>query len=125
MNTLYDLALNEWNPKASHSNDKQRRLNRLFGSKSMMAWSELLHDAVCAKLDVHDSDEKVKIFYRTFTEHEPSRIKDVVARLVSWKRWSAPANDEIDQVLADSKSRVKAWFRDHGLTTGYLMGAPE
>lgn len=125
MNTLNEFALRDWNTKADVQNENQRRLNRVFGSKSMMAWSELLLDAVCAKLDVHDSDEKARIFYRDFSEQQLARIRDVVARLASWKRWVAPANDEIDKILSDNKSRVKAWLKEHGLTTGYLLGAPE
>jgi hypothetical protein len=125
MNALHDSALNEWKPSAAKDSETQRRLNRMFGSKSMMAWAELLHDAVCAKLDIHDSDEKGRVFYREFSGQQDTTIRDVVLRLVSWKRWNGPANDEIDKVLADRKSRVKSWFKEHGLTTGYLMGAPE
>jgi hypothetical protein len=44
---------------------------------------------------------------------------------VNWNRWAAPANDEIDRILADNKSAVKEWLRTHGLTTGYLMGAAQ
>ena len=58
-------------------------------------------------------------------DQEIEKLQGVVARLVDWKGWSAPANDELDRVLADNKSQVKNWFRDHGLTTGYLMGASE
>ena len=125
MNMFYDLALCEWNGKAGPNSDTQRKLERLFRSKSMMAWSELLKDAICAKLELHDSDEKNRPFYRDFAESDIIKMRDVVTRLVNWKRWAAPENDEIDRILADNKSEVKNWFRDKGLTTGYLMGAPE
>jgi hypothetical protein len=64
-------------------------------------------------------------FYRTLGEEDLKRISDVVKRLYSWKRWSSPLNDDIDRILSDNKSEGKDWFRTHGLTTGYLMGAKE
>jgi hypothetical protein len=50
---------------------------------------------------------------------------EIVNRLFSWKRWGSPQNDEIDRILSDNKSEVKDWFKNHGLTARYLMGAPE
>ena len=125
MNMFDDLALHLWNPKAGPINETGRKLRRIFGSKSMMAWSEILRDAVCAKLELHDSDDKVRPFYRELSEENLTKIKDIVARLITWKRWSGPANDEIDRVLTGKKSQSKSWFKEKGLTTGYLMGAAE
>jgi hypothetical protein len=125
LNTLDALAFVDWNPKKGQNDENQRRLSRLLRSKSMMAWAELLRDAVCAKIDLHDSDEKGRPLYRNLTEQEQQRVKSVCERLVNWKRWSSPADDDIDRVLADNKSEVKSWFRSKGLTTGYLMGAAE
>jgi hypothetical protein len=56
------------------------------------------------------------------TKTQLDDIKRVLERLYGWKFWS-DASDDIDRVLADNKSAVKQRFRDHGLTTGYLMGA--
>ena len=125
MNALDELAFSAWNPRAGPNDENQRRLTRLLRSKSMMAWAELLRDAVCAKIDLHDSDEKARPLYREITETDLVRARSVVSRLVTWKRWSSPAGDEIDRVLADNKGEVKNWFKEHGLTTGYLMGASE
>ena len=63
-NMLVDSGLNALNPKAPPNDQQRLRLQRLFGSKSMMAWSELLWDAVCGKLDIHDTDERLRVFYR-------------------------------------------------------------
>ncbi len=124
MNMLYDLSLASWNPKTGPKDENQKKLIRLFRSKSIMAWSELLRDAVCAKLDLYDSDEQARPFYRDLSPEDLDRVKGVVARLVGWKWWVSP-DDEVDQILAGSKKVVKEWLKDHGLTTGYLMGAPE
>lgn len=125
LNMLHALALVAWNPSAGPNDGNQRRLNRLFRSKAIMAWSELLRDAVCGKLDLIDAEDRDRPFYRDLTDNDLQRIKNVTERLVSWNLWSSPAESEIDRVLSDNKSAVKDWFRNHGLTTGYLMGAAE
>jgi hypothetical protein len=125
LNMLDEVAFHAWNPKATSTNEHQRGLSRMLRSKSMMAWAELLRDAVCAKLDIHDSDEKARCLYRELSEIQMAQVKHVVNRLVSWKRWYSPENDEVDRVLADNRSEVKLWFKSHGLTTGYLLGAAE
>lgn len=124
-NMLDELGFHAWNAKAGLANDQQRALTRMLRSKSMMAWAELLRDAVCAKLDIHDSDEKARCFYRDLDDAQLKQVKQVVNRLISWKRWISPTGDEIDRVLSDNKSEVKQWFKAHGLTTGFLLGAAE
>jgi hypothetical protein len=125
MNTLCHLALASWNPSAGENDGNQRRLNRLFRSKSIMAWSELLRDAVCGKLDLQDAEDRARPFYRDLDQEASERVKHVLERLVSWSQWASPPGSDIDRVLSDNRSEVKEWLRGHGLTTGYLMGAPE
>jgi len=123
INHIYELALCSWDAKASPNDTNQLKLARLFSSKSIMAWCELFKDAVCAKLDIHDSDEKAKPFYREISDSEFAKIKAILERLLQWQMWKSPRNSEIDTVIAGSKSSVKEWFRNKGLTTGFLMGA--
>ena len=125
MNMLYDIALSGWNPQAGKNDTSQKRLARIFRSKSIMAWAELLRDAICGKLDIQDVEERARPFYREFSKDELAKIRNVIERLVNWKMWKSPPDDDIDHILADNKSAIKAWLREHGLTTGYLMGAPE
>ena len=61
----------------------------------------------------------------TLTEVEWDKIKTIASRLLTWTQWSSPANSEIDSKLSTSKTALKAWFREKGLTTGYLMGAAQ
>jgi hypothetical protein len=122
MNMLHDLALHAWNAKGAPSDTMQRKLRRMFSSKSIMAWAELLQDAVAAKLDLLEREDKARPFYRQLTKDQIGQVKTVVSRLVGWKFWS-DASDDIDRVLKDNKSEVKDWFRGHGLTPGYLLGA--
>jgi hypothetical protein len=118
---LFDCRIG--NPKALTGDMTQRKLDRMFRSKSMMAWSELLRDAILAKLDLTDADDRVCPFYREMDKRQLDGIRQTVARLFNWKFWSDPG-EEIDRVLSDNKSEVKEWFRKHDLTTGYLLGAP-
>jgi hypothetical protein len=125
MNMLYDLALSGWNPKAGPNDGNQRRLTRLFRSKSIMSWAELVRDAVCGKLELQDAEDRARPFYRSLTADQITSIRRVVERLVNSQVWAAPAGDDVDGILADNKSRVKEWLKAHRLTAGYLMGAPE
>lgn len=123
LNQIYDLALCSWESKASPNDQGQIKLGRLFSSKSIMAWCEIFKDAVCAKLDMHDTDEKAKPFYRGISEGDFDKTKAILERLLQWQMWKSPKNSEIDTVIAGNKSAIKEWFRNKGLTTGYLMGA--
>lgn len=125
MNSLYDLALAEWNPSAGPEDGRQRRVDRLFRSKSMMAWAELFRDALCGKLDIQDAEDRARPLYRDLDDSDKARVKEIMKRLVNWTTWNSPADDEIDRVLSDNKGVVKEWLRKKGLTTGYLMGAPQ
>src|SRR5579862_3510693 len=70
MNMLYDGGLNGWDGKASQNDGNQLRLSRMFRSKSMMAWSESLHGAVCGKLDLNDGEDRERPFYRALSDQE-------------------------------------------------------
>lgn len=125
MNMIYDLALCSWDAKASSNDQNQIKLKRLFSSKSIMAWCEIFKDAICAKLEIRDSDEREKPFYRDISEMDFLRIKAILERLLQWQMWQSPKNSEIDTVIAGNKRAVKDWFRLKGLTTGFLLGASQ
>ena len=125
LNLLFDLALCSWNSKAMKGDTQQLALTRLFSSKSIMAWSELLRDAICAKLDLEDADDRAKPFYRDLSDSDFGKVRRVVERLLGWQMWKAPRNSEIDTYIAGSKSALKEWFRAKGLTAGFLLGAGE
>ncbi|MGO8494495.1 hypothetical protein ACC785_10590 [Rhizobium ruizarguesonis] len=122
-NFLVEEGLCNWDSGASAGDATRVKLRRLFGSKSMMSWSELLWDAICARLEIYDGDERQRVFYRVLQPSELDKIRQTVRRLFAWQRWDAPDTDTIDRVLSDNKSAVKEWFKANGLTTGYLMGA--
>ena len=125
MNMIHDLALVGWNPGVGSNDGNQRRLDRLFRSKSILAWSELVRDTICGKLELLDAEDRERPFYRRLLPDQLTALRKVIERLVNSKVWSAPAKDDIDRVLADNKSQVKDWLKNHGLNTGYLMGAPD
>jgi hypothetical protein len=124
-NIIYEEILHKWDGTKSENDLVQNKLNRMFRSKSIMAWAELLRDAVSAKLEITDQDEKAQIFYRDISDANMDKIRKVFRRVVSWSVWETPVNSDIDRVLADNKSEVKKFFKEKGLTTGYLLGASE
>ena len=125
MNMIDELGLNEWNPKVPKSNEHQLKLARIVRARFMRAWAEILKDAVCARLNLFDGDARSRPFYRELKDADLENIRFCVTRLMDWKMWSSPAGSDIDQVRLDNPGMVKDWLRDSGLTTGYLMGAPE
>ncbi|OFW19954.1 MAG: hypothetical protein A3H27_15345 [Acidobacteria bacterium RIFCSPLOWO2_02_FULL_59_13] len=125
MNMIHDLALGFWNPKVGKNDETQRRLMRLFGSKSMMSWSELLKDAICARLEIFSEEDRVRPFYRELSPIEQGKIKTILSRLVNFKIWKSPSDSEVDRVLSDNKSAVKDWLKKQGLDIGYLLGASQ
>lgn len=125
MNHFFDLSLCNWNPTATDNDQTRLRLARIYSSKSIMAWCEIFKYAVCAKLEITDGDDLVRPFYRELSEAEWEKIKTMASRLLTWTQWSSPPNSDIDSQLSTSKTTLKAWFKEHGLTTGYLMGAAQ
>jgi len=125
MNVMYEQSLCSWDINASPNNSSQNKLKRIYGSKSIMAWTELLKDVVGVTLSIHDRDEKAKIFYREISDSDFTKISDILSRLYNWQMWSSPKDSEIDTIIAGNKKNIKEWFKNKGLTTGYLMGASE
>jgi hypothetical protein len=125
LNIMYEEALSNWKGSRPSSDSAQNKLNRMFRSKSIMAWSEIFQDAICAKLNLLDSEDRAMPFYRKLSDEAFENIRIVIRRLTQWPVWQSPQNSEIDRVLSDNKSAVKKHLKDKGLTTGYLMGAPE
>lgn len=124
MNLFFDLSLCNWNPTAAANDQTRIRLERIYGSKSVLAWSEIFKSAVCAQLKIYD-DDMTRPFYRELSESEWDDIKMMTSRLLTWPFWSSPPNTEIDSQLSTNKTALKAWFKEKGLATGYLMGATE
>jgi hypothetical protein len=123
MNLIYDSCLNTWNPKATQNDQNQMKLKRIFSSKSIMAWSDIFKSAVCAKLEINDDDERMKPFYRDLIDEDFIKINNILNRLLGWQIWISPKNSEIDTIISNDKTTLKDWFREKGLTAGFLLGA--
>lgn len=125
MNLFYDLSLCTWKPAAPPNDHTRIRLERIYASKSIMAWSEILKAALCAKLELNDEEDRAQPFYRELNDENWAKIKTMVERLLNWTNWSAPAGSEIDSQLSTNKGVLKNWFKSKGLSTSYLLGASE
>ena len=122
-NILHSEALHAWDAKAGSDNPRQNKLARIFRSKSMMAWSGLVKDSIAAAFDIHNSDHREQLFYRELTPEQVEKMEMIIRRLLEWHVWDSPKDAEIDRILSDNTSAIKRWFDEHGLTTGYLLGA--
>jgi hypothetical protein len=80
MNMLHELGLHGWNHKAPAGDTTQRKMDRLFRSKSMMAWSELLRDAVLAELKLRDAEDRARPFYRVLDKRDLWRASGALSR---------------------------------------------
>lgn len=124
-NIFDEEILHKWDSTKTEQDTTQNQLTRMFSSKSMMAWSELLKGAVEGKLEIHDPDDRKQIFYRELSDDEKEKIRRIVRRLVDWSMWKSPPSSEIDKILSNNKKEVKNFLKDKGLTTGYLQGSSE
>jgi hypothetical protein len=125
MNIMYDQSLSSWNFDASINDNLQNKLKRIYSSKSIMAWTELLKDAICLRIEILDSDEKEKVFYREIDVQKFVKIGEIFSRLYNWQMWSSPKDSEIDTVISSNRKTIKEWFRTKGLTVSYLLGGTE
>lgn len=125
MNAFFNLSLCNWNPAAVASDSMRIRLERIYSSKSIMAWSEIFKDAICAKLEITDEEDRARPFYRDLSEADWKKINQMAERLLNWTQWASPAGSDVDTQLSNNKTALKLWFKGKGLTTGFLMGAPE
>ena len=69
-NIIYEEALCKWDGSRPNSDFEQNKLNRIFRSKSIMAWSEMLHDSICAKLAIYDTEDQERPFYRIMSDND-------------------------------------------------------
>ena len=125
MNIMYDQSLSFWNFDASLNDNLQNKLRRIYSSKSIMAWTELLKDAICLRIEILDSDEKEKVFYRKIDDQKFTKIGEIFSRFFNWQMWSSPRDTEIDTVISSNRKTIKEWFRAKGLTVSYLLGGDE
>ena len=118
-NLFYEEGLNCY---AEAGKDERRRLKRIMGSKSMIAWSGILKGAICGVMGLLDEEERKRPFYRDLSDDTKDKIRKVVRRLMNWALWDSPEEAEIDKFRNSAPSVVRNWFRDHGLHTDYLLG---
>ena len=119
-NLLYEEGLSRY---AEADADERRRLSRIMGSKPMIAWSDILKGAICATMELYDQQDRDRPFYRRLSDKDKDKIQRVVHRLLDWAIWNSPEDSEIDRMLNNKQTAVRDWLKEHGLSTGYLLGA--
>lgn len=123
MNRLYELGFHSYDPKAGKNDNNRLKLDRMMRSKSIQAWSSVLIDVIKASLQIVDQEERERPFYREISTESFKKIDFIIERLFAWSGWQAPCDGEIDRILSDNVKEVSRWFKQKGLTSGYLLGA--
>ena len=123
MNMFDELALHKWNPTATSNNEDQRKLTRIIRPRFMKAWSLLLKEAICIKLDIMEPLDKERLFYRSLNQQDLEQTKVIFNRLINWKMWIEPQGSDIDTIAGDNDQVVQKWLYDKGLTVTYLLGS--
>lgn len=119
-NLLYDFALVNWEKDVNKEN-----VERMFRSRSIMSWSQIFYGAVCGTLDLDDPEDRQLPLFRKLSDEQKQKIEKLVKQLVKWNGWEVPVlSDELDRKLSDNVKEITTFFKEKGLTTGFLMGAP-
>jgi hypothetical protein len=111
----------QWNPQLKDA--KHKKAERIYLSGALRAWVPLLKDAVAQILQLYESDEKEKIFFREIAEGNFELIRGRIKRLFSHKLW-IDSNTEIDEKLKINEPKItKQFLRDNGLQASWVLGA--
>jgi len=121
-NLLYDKSLKLWNKT---DKEYQQKLSRIYRSKSIISWSYILYNAVCGSFDLVDDEDRQQPFYRILDNNKKDKLSRIIDKLLNWSFWSLSENSDIDRILSDNKTEVVRYMKEHGLNSGYLMGAPD
>ena len=89
-----------------------------------MSWAQIMKGALCGTLDLDDAYDREMPLYRKFTDTQKEKIEKMIKRLIDWNGWQIQSiSSELDRKLSDNVKEITNFFREKGLTTGYLMGA--
>jgi hypothetical protein len=119
-NALAEQALDgKWNPVLNDAAHK--KAVRLFSAGALRAWVPFLHDALAPALQLFQSEERRKVFYRQLEPSDLEVVSQLLARLLSHKVWVDP-DPALNDLRYDNPDRAKAMLSQAGLTPGWILG---
>lgn len=119
-NALAEQALDgKWNPVLNDAAHKKAA--RLFSAGALRAWVPFLHDALAPALQLFQSEERRKVFYRQLEASDLEVVSQLLARLLSHKVWVDP-DPALNDLRYDNPERAKAMLSQAGLTPNWILG---
>jgi hypothetical protein len=119
-NLVVEHALaDRWAPERDDAAHK--RAARQFSAGALRAWVPFLHDALAGGLQLFDTEDRRRIFYRELGDAEFAIIQRLLQRLLTHKVWEDPS-PELNDLRYDDAERAKEMLRAQGLTPNWILG---
>lgn len=114
-----ELLINKWNPDAN--DDVHKKAERIFRIGSIMVWFPMLRDVVFNKLDLFETKEKDRIFFRNIADKEWDKIRIFVNKMFAHKIW-IERDPNIDVFLSNKKVEITdKLFKEKGFTIQWIL----
>jgi hypothetical protein len=120
LNAITERSLdNSWAPERNDSGHKKAA--RLYSAGALRAWVPFLRDAIAPSLQLFDTEDRERLFYRALDDKQFAVIEKLLDRLFSHKVWEDP-DPELNDLRYDNAERAKDMLRKSGLTPTWILG---
>jgi HNH endonuclease len=109
-----------WNPDAN--NAAHQRAERIFSAGTLRAWVPMLRDVIAHVLQLYDSADRNKVFFRAINEQQWTLIEGRIDRLFLHKIWDDTSPDIVGQLKINSAEQVRTFLASRGLTVNWILG---
>jgi hypothetical protein len=121
LNAITERSLDgRWAPDRNDAAHKKAA--RLYSAGALRAWVPFLKDAIAPALQLFDTEDRARLFYRPLDEAQFVVVGTLLDRLFSHKVWEDP-DPELKDLRYDNADRAKEMLRSSGLTPTWLLGA--
>ncbi|HYK94344.1 MAG TPA: HNH endonuclease signature motif containing protein [Candidatus Dormibacteraeota bacterium] len=108
-----------WAPERADA--AHQRATRQFSAGALRAWVPFLRDALAGGLQLFDTEDRRRIFYRELGDPEFAIIQRLLQRLLNHKVWDDPS-PELNDLRYDDAERAKEMLRTRGLSPNWILG---
>jgi hypothetical protein len=121
LNAIAERSLDDrWAPERNDAAHKKAA--RLYSAGALRAWVPFLRDAMAPSLQLFDTEDRQRLFYRPLDDQQFHVIEKLLDKLFSHKVWEDP-NPELKDLRYDDAERAKDMLRSFGLSPAWVLGA--